>query len=399
MIKKLWNLDFTKIKLPKFTLLWIPIAGLLTYVELTQDFFINYFESFKLYIDLHPSYTSFQFVMYFLAILMGLFVFAMTILSEKKGTEVLGHDKVYSIVIPHFLVNIIDTAIVAVIIALVQFAIEYATGEKFKILSLLAINGEFHPFQSIIDFYNLHFPTYLKLPYVFAILATMILVDLPTYITHYMVHWSRFLWLVVHRSHHSPEYLQPFGAGPVFSFIFLMLVPTFFLKLAVSKLFYTEPLLVELLVLEVIFFVTEKFNHSSAFYEFAYKNKFIHGIFSFFGNGPYHMTHHSAKEGDEIANLGAHCFNFWDRLFGTFQKPDKICPPLGLTHQPKIKLNPFRLYFGGICTILYELKHNELKYWFKILFGSVYYTPPVTKDFLIESYPNGKTLFSDRILK
>jgi sterol desaturase/sphingolipid hydroxylase (fatty acid hydroxylase superfamily) len=399
MIKKLWNLDFTKIKLPKFTLIWIPIAVLLTYVELTQDFFIKYFDFFNLYIDLHPSYTSFHFVMYFLAILMGLFMFVMTILSEKKGTEVLGHDKVYSIVIPHFLVNIIDFAIVASLIALVQFAIEYTTGEKFKILSLLDINGEFHPFQSIIDFYNLHFPTYLKLPYIFAILATMILSDLPTYIIHYMVHWSRFLWLVVHRSHHSPEYLQLFGAGPVYSFIFITLVPNFFIKLAVSKLFYTEPLIVELLVLQVIFFVTEKFNHSSAFYEVAYKNKFIYGIFTFFGNGPYHMTHHSAKEGDEIVNLANLGFNFWDRLFGTFQKPDRVCPPLGLTHQPKIKLNPFRLYFGGICTILYELKHNELKYWFKILFGSVYFTPPITKEFLIESYPNGKTLFSDRVLK
>ncbi|HUM52831.1 MAG TPA: sterol desaturase family protein [Chitinophagales bacterium] len=399
MIKKLWNIDFTKIKLPKFTLIWIPIAGFITYEALNQEFIVNYFELFNHYFHLHPSYTSFQFVIYFLAVLMGLFVYAMTFFSEKKGTEVLGHDKLYSIVIPHFLVNIIDIAIVASIITLVQFIIEYTTGEKFKLMSLLTINGEFHPFKSVIDFYNLHFPTYVKLPYIFAILVTIILADLPIYITHYMVHWSRFLWLVMHRSHHSPEYLHPFGAGPVYSFIFLLLVPAFFIKLAVSKLFYSEPLIVELLVIQVILFVTEKFNHSSAFYEFAYKNKFIAAIFTFFGNGPYHITHHSAKEGDEIVNLANLGFNFWDRLFGTFQKPDRVCPPLGLTHQPKIKLNPFRLYFGGICTILYELKHNELKYWFKILFGSVYFTPPVTKDFLIEYYPNGKTLFSDRLLR
>lgn len=399
MIKKLWNLDFTKIRLPKFTIIWIVISGYLTYEALNQDLIVNYFKFFNRYFDIHPSYVSFQFVMYILAVLMAIFVFAMTYFSEKKGAKELGHDKLYSIVIPHFLVNIIDIAIVASLVTLVQFIIEYTTGKELKFLSLLTIDGEFHPLQSIINFYNLHFPTYVKLPYILAILATMILTDLPIYIAHYMAHWSRFLWLVMHRSHHSPEYLHPFGAGPVFSFGFIILVPFFFIKLAVSKLFYTEPLIVELLVIQVIFFITEKFNHSSAFYEFAYKNKFITAIFTFFGNGPYHMTHHSAKEGDEIANLANLGFNFWDRLFGTFQKPDKTCPPLGLTHQPKIKLNPFRLYFGGICTILYELKHNELKYWFKILFGSVYFTPPVTKDFLIESYPNGKTLFNDRILK
>jgi hypothetical protein len=212
-----------------------------------------------------------------------------------------------------------------------------------------------------------------------------------------MVHWSRFLWFVVHRSHHSPEYLHPFGSGPVFAFGFLIAVPFFLVKLAVSKMFYTEPLIVELLIIQVVFFVTEKFNHSSAFYEYAFKNKFVYSIFSFLGNGPYHMTHHSAKEGEEIVNLANLGFNFWDRLFGTFQQPDKVCPPLGLTHQPKIKLNPFRLYLSGILTILFELKHNEVKYWFKIIFGSVYFTPPVTRDFLIEGYPDGKKMFSERL--
>lgn len=397
MIKKLWNLDFTSFRIPDFTWVWIPIAGLITYEGLSQDLIVNYFGFSQRYFALHPGYAPFRFVIYLLAFLMAAFVFAMAYFTEKKGRETLGHDKLYSIVIPHFLVNLIDLALVALVITSLQFIIEYTTGHKFKFLSLLSTNGEFHPFRGIIDLYNAHFPTYVKLPYILAILATIILTDLPIYITHYMVHWSRFLWLVVHRSHHSPEYLHPFGSGPVFSFLFLILAPFFFIKLAVSKLFYTEPLITELLVIQVIFFVTEKFNHSSAFYGYAFKNKFTFGLFSFFGNGPYHMTHHSAKEGEEIVNLANLGFNFWDRLFGTFQKPGKVCPPLGLTHQPKIKLNPFRLYFSGILTILYELKHNEAKYWFKIIFGSVYFTPPITRDFLIEGYPEGKKLFSDRL--
>jgi sterol desaturase/sphingolipid hydroxylase (fatty acid hydroxylase superfamily) len=322
----------------------------------------------------------------------------MAYFTEKKGAKTIGRNKLYSIVIPHFLVNIIDVAVVAFVVYTVQLIIESTTGVKIKILSLLTVNGAFHPFQGIIDFYNLHFPTYVKLPYLLAIFATLIFSDLTVYITHYMVHWSRLLWLVMHRSHHSAEYLHPFGTGPVFGFGFIILIPIFFIKLAVSKMFYTEPLIVELLIIQVVLFVTEKFNHSSAFYEFAFKNKFIYGIFSFAGNGPYHITHHSAKEGEEIVNLSNIGWNFWDRLFGTFKKPDKVCPPLGLTHQPKIKLNPFRLYLSGVLTILYELKHNKIKYWFKIIFGSVYFSPPITKDFLIESYPNGKKLFSDTLV-
>lgn len=397
MIKKLWNLDFNTLRIPSFTFIWILIAGFITYESLNQDLIVNYFELFQHYFELHPSYAAFRFVMYLLAFLMFIFVFAMTFFTEKKGAETIGRNKLYSIVIPHFLVNIIDMGLVALILFAVQQIIEYTTGAKFRFLSLLTINGPYHPLQGIIDFYNAHIPTYVKLPYIFAILATIILTDLPIYITHYMVHWSRFLWLVVHRSHHSREYLHPFGSGPVFAFGFLIAVPFFFVKLAVSKMIYTEPLIVELLIIQIVFFVTEKFNHSTAFYEYAFKNKFVYGIFTFLGNGPYHMTHHSAKEGEEIVNLANSGFNFWDRLFGTFQQPDKVCPPLGLTHQPKIKLNPFRLYFGGLLTILYELKHNKAKYWFKIIFGSVYFTPPITCDFLIEGYPEGKKLFSDRL--
>ncbi len=399
MLKRLWNLDFSTLLIPSFSTVWIIIAGLITYEGLNQDLIINYFDLFRHYFELHPSYNAFRFVMYLLAFAMFMFVFAITLYTEKKGIEAIGRNKLYSIVIPHFLVNVIDIVLVALVFQLLQLLVEYTTGAKVRFMSLLTVNGPFHPMQSVIDFYNNHFPTYVKLPYVLAILATLIFADLPIYVMHYMVHWSRFLWLVAHRSHHSPEYLHPFGSGPVFAFGFLIAVPFFLLKLLLSKLLYTEPLIVELLIIQVIFFITEKFNHSSAFYEYAFKNKLVYGIFSFFGNGPYHMTHHSAKEGEEIVNLANIGFNFWDRLFGTYHQPDKVCPPLGLTHQPKIKLNPFRLYLSGILTILYELKHNESKYWFKIVFGSVYFTPPVTRDFLIEGYPNGKKLFSERLAR
>jgi sterol desaturase/sphingolipid hydroxylase (fatty acid hydroxylase superfamily) len=396
IVQQLWNVDFTKFRIPDFTFIWILVAGFITYQGLTQEFPLDSFELFNRYIELHPSFANFKYAMYLLAFLLFLFVLAITLISEKRGKETIGRDKLNAISVSHFLVNIIDIGLVALLFFGTETIIEFATGEKFRFISLLTINGPFHPFQTLIDFYNLHFPTFIKLPYLLAIFVTIVLADLPIYISHYLVHWSRFLWFVVHRSHHSPEYLHPFGAGPVFSLSFFIAVPFFLVKLAISKFIYTEPLLFELLIIQILIFITEKFNHSSALYKLAFKNKFIFSTFSFFGSGPYHITHHSAKEGEEIVNLANFGFNFWDRLFGTYQKPDKECPPLGLTHQPKIKLNPFRLYLSGFMTILYELKHNEIKHWFKIIFGSVYYSPPITRDFLIESYPDQK-LYSTRL--
>jgi hypothetical protein len=82
-------------------------------------------------------------------------------------------------------------------------------------------------------------------------------------------------------------------------------------------------------------------------------------------------------------NLGGGPFLIWDRLFGTYRKPYAEPPPLGLTNQPEIIWNPFRISFSGFAQMWYEWKHN--KDWvvrFKIIFGSIWYKPPITKDYL-----------------
>jgi hypothetical protein len=117
----------------------------------------------------------------------------------------------------------------------------------------------------------------------------------------------------------------------------------------------------------------------------CYHNPFIRNITRLFGDlGVYHLVHHSAKPQDQTINLGGTPFMFWDRLFGTYRKPYAETPPVGLTNQPPIRWSPFRIIYSGIAQLIYEWKMNkDLLTRFKIIFGGIYYKPPVTKDFLV----------------
>lgn len=385
-LHKLWNYDFSKIKVSNLIWFWIIGGGLVGYIALKEEFIFSLIHLFDILLEIYP-YEYMKYVYYVLLATLILYLVLLLIFHDRKASKEIGRDKLYGIIIPHMLVNVIDAVLLFIVVIVVGFICKQLFFIDINILELKSMEASFAPFQFIIDFYDKNIPTIVKMPYVVALFLTIILADLPTYIFHYACHWSRFMWLVMHRSHHSAEYLHNGGQGPVYGFIFLLFIPMFFVKLTISKFIYTEPLVVELIIFQIVLFVTEKFNHSSAFYDLANKNKVLSFIFRFLGNGPYHIQHHSAKEGEDIVNIANVFFNFWDRFFGTYKEPDKHHPPVGLTNQPKIKMNPFRLYFGGVMTILYELKHNSIKHWFKIIFGSVYYVPPNTKEYLIESYP------------
>lgn len=386
MLKRWWNADFSKIEFPAYVpLIWIAVAALFITLEVNVDAILNLRSLFDQYFALHPEAVRYQPVFYGVVGFMVLYFTVFVHLNTKLAYEKKGKKKIDSIVVTHFLVNVIDIPLTLLILVLLGRGFEAATGTPINFYSMFSLGGEHHPFQVIIDFYNQQIPTVVELPYVLAILVTLVAADLGIYLSHLLGHRSRFFWYVTHRSHHTPEFLHPLGAGPVYAFAFFSAFPRFLGTLALSKLVYADPLLVELIVIQVLLSMTEKFNHSSVFYEFAFKNKFTYYLFRFMGNGPYHYTHHSAKEGEEAVNIANVVFNFWDRLFGTYKEPDRTKPDIGLTNQPPIRLNPLRLHFGGIATILYELKHNSSGYWFRILCGGVRYSPPVTKEFLIVS--------------
>src|SRR5690606_28020888 len=102
--------------------------------------------------------------------------------------------------------------------------------------------------------------------------------------------------------------------------------------------------------------------------------------------GVYHLVHHSAFLRDQNVNFGAAPFMLWDRFFGTFREPYSEAPPIGLTDQPPVYMSPMKIVFSGFAQLWYEWKMNpQWNVRWKILFGGVYYKPPISKDFLVKS--------------
>ena len=234
-----------------------------------------------------------------------------------------------------------------------------------------------------------HIPTLFSVrSYWLALVLTIFLSALPGYFVHWLSHKLRFFWYVFHRAHHCPEFLHPLGAPPAFAFEFVLVIPSGLMAIAVSKLIYTEPLVMEMGLWFTFGYAFEIFNHSIVHYNFAYRNAFVRNMCRLFGDrGVYHLVHHSAKPNDQTINLGASPFLMWDRIFGTYRKPYHQAPPLGLTNTPKIRHNPLRIILSGISQLLFELKEN--KNWLtrlKILFGPIRYQPPITKEYLILGY-------------
>lgn len=221
--------------------------------------------------------------------------------------------------------------------------------------------------------------------YWLAFVLSVFLRGLPGYVVHWLSHRSRLLWLVTHRAHHAMEYLYPTSTAPAFNFDFLLHLPGALVGMVVSQMIYQQPLVMEMILWSTFAYSFEVFNHSIAHYQFCYHHSIVRFITRFFGDlGVYHLVHHSAYEQDQNINFGGTPFNFWDRVFGTYRKPYASTPPVGLTNQPPISHNPFRITFSGMAQLIYEWRMN--KNWLtrlKIIFGGVYYKPPVTKDFLI----------------
>lgn len=293
-----------------------------------------------------------------------------------------GKKKHAAIYVSHFLINVL-LAVVAFVFLSCFVQIVYAiTGEELLYKNVVVdISAAYAAFTANI-------PTLVELPRPLVFVVVVLAIDLPIYVFHRLIHESRFLWYICHRSHHTPEILNPIGAGPVFGFNFLFLrFPMFLFALVLSKLMYVEPVLFELTIYLYLRVLLEKLNHCSSFYQICRENRFIYFLSSIVGCGTFHYTHHSAVKGQEAINLANELFCFWDRVFGTYVTPPLKKPPIGLTDQPDIKLNPFVLLFSGWQTIIYELAHNPARDWHKILFGHVSYEPANTKDYLIIGPP------------
>lgn len=217
-----------------------------------------------------------------------------------------------------------------------------------------------------------------------ALLLALTVYSLTGYFIHWLTHVSRFLWHVVHAPHHLPDFLHPIGNPLAFTFDFFLLIPKVVLSAVLTKLVYSEPLVLEMAIFALLGYNLEIFNHATVHYEFVRNNRVLHFLSQLFGgNGAYHYVHHSSAKEHQMANMGGGAFLIWDRVFGTFTEPPVVPPAIGWTDDPEIHMNPFRVIFGGPARILYELQMN--KDWrsrFLILFGPINYQPKITIDYI-----------------
>jgi sterol desaturase/sphingolipid hydroxylase (fatty acid hydroxylase superfamily) len=388
-LKAFWNFDFGSATYRQIQP-WVFIGTLFLFIfgwfDITMDtgsglhHWINkQIEQGHNPLEAYLTNTEFVFLVQGLLFLLGIYITVFALWSYFGSIRRYGKEKFAPIFIAHLLSNAIAMLLMALIlvaIGLVAWAMGFTFFDGQNFIS--------HAYGSLSRLVKDYVPTLIELPYPLALLLGIIMGALPGYFSHWLAHQSRFIWLLNHRCHHTAELMHPAGIGPFFFFPeFFSNVPTAILSAAVSKLFYYEPLVWENLVLAALYVFTEKFNHSTYFYDFAYHFKPIWWLSSYFGNGTFHYLHHSAIPGEETINLGGAPFLVWDRLFGTYRLPTAQKPPVGLTNQPPIKLSPFALILSGWQQMAYELKNN--KDWvvrFKIIFGDIYFMPPVTKDFL-----------------
>lgn len=236
-------------------------------------------------------------------------------------------------------------------------------------------------------------PTLVTLPKWPALILTLLAWSLAHYWLHRLSHTRRALWLVLHRPHHMTPHLTYATTLPVFmSFPFFLLLAFPYLLLfgALGKLFSPEPLYLELILLHLVTYIGEIFGHSPAIYRRFAKKPWAVAISQFYGQGLYHVLHHSSAvdcervSNNNTVNIGPGFFFVWDRLFGTYQPLAETVPPLGLHGNPMLVHNPLRLLVAGVAQLGFELWHNRRPGdRVRILFGPSTWTPPVSRDFAI----------------
>ena len=185
-------------------------------------------------------------------------------------------------------------------------------------------------------------------------------------------------------NHLEGHALSPRLVGPALAFPYLLLVGV------LGKLFAPEPPYYQIILIHLVTYVGEIFGHSPALYEEGIRKRWVRAISLLYGQGVYHVLHHSSavdcelKTSNNTVNIGPGPFFCWDRLFGTYKPLTDKLPPLGLHGNPELVHNPLRLLCAGFMQIAWELWHNRgVVTRLKIIFGPASWTPPLSRDFAV----------------
>ncbi len=235
-------------------------------------------------------------------------------------------------------------------------------------------------------------PTLIELPPVINVLFIYSLINFPHYWLHRLAHEYRLPWLLLHRPHHYPSVMIDLITTNVvvaFPVGFLVMFPYVLFFGAATKLFSAEPLYLQIIILNIVTQIGAATAHHSALYYLGFKYRLLGFIGYLTGTAQYHYLHHAshpvyANHNSNLTNIGAGPFMLWDHVFGTYVKPPLSRPNIGLTGDPALHLNPFRLLMAGLVQVIYEWRNNrDWSTRMKIIFGKSDYVPPVSKDFAI----------------
>lgn len=148
----------------------------------------------------------------------------------------------------------------------------------------------------------------VEVPFWFAVVASVVIMDFVIYLQHVMVHSVPVLWRL-HRVHHAdPDYDVTTGARFHTIEIFLSM----FIKFATILLL--GPPVIAVIIFEVLLNATAMFNHSNVRLPLG-----LDRILRLFIVTPdMHRVHHSVEDDEANSNFG---FNlpWWDRLLGTYR--------------------------------------------------------------------------------
>lgn len=149
---------------------------------------------------------------------------------------------------------------------------------------------------------------YYELPFWFAVVASVIIMDFVIYIQHVMVHAIPVLWRL-HRVHHAD---LDFDVTTGSRFHTLEIILSMFIKFATILLL--GPPLVAVIIFEVVLNATAMFNHGNI----SLPKTFDKYLRWFLVTPDMHRVHHSVEDDEANSNFGF-SLPWWDRLFGTYR--------------------------------------------------------------------------------
>ncbi len=255
--------------------------------------------------------------------------------------------------------------------------------------SLILFAGVYsYSFLSLSDFFALYdslltsVPTVIQFNGFLAFAIAMLIGDFCFYWAHRIVHNVRVFWNLGHIYHHRNENLSQLthGVEPRFlllnaqgigSLLFLPVLAKLFTSDFSDAGYFLIPMALINLWIDP--------SHSVALYALENKFKPLRSLRLIFMTTCAHYTHHSkdpAHNKRTGCNFGAR-LTIWDRLFGTYVEPADYIPETGLySSKTDYCMNPLRFLLLPYLRFFDEFRLNKLRYWPRILFGSVFWAPP-----------------------